>query len=91
MAAEIRIHAAVVTVSDTRTEANDGSGKILLELLGGIGAEVVERVIVSDDLNNLRNTLFALAEREDINLILTTGGTGLAERDNTPEATRSII
>jgi len=91
MGNETRIRAAVVTVSDTRTEADDASGRKLMELLSDLGAELTERAIVTDDYEGLRNTLFALAEREDVNLILTTGGTGLAERDNTPEATNSII
>lgn len=86
-----KVIAAVVTVSDTRTLANDTSGKRLSDLLKESGALVVERQLVSDDFDNLRNTLFSLCEREDINLILTTGGTGLAERDNTPEATMSIV
>ncbi|MCO6510611.1 MAG: MogA/MoaB family molybdenum cofactor biosynthesis protein [Aridibacter famidurans] len=91
MQADGKIIAAVVTVSDTRTLASDTSGERLSELLKEFGALIVERQIVNDDYENLRNTLFALTEREDINLILTTGGTGLAERDNTPEATNSII
>jgi len=48
-------------------------------------------MIVTDDLLPLRELLYALTEREDINLILTTGGTGLGPRDNTPEATRAVI
>ncbi|HUF04083.1 MAG TPA: MogA/MoaB family molybdenum cofactor biosynthesis protein [Aridibacter sp.] len=91
MQADGNIIAAVVTVSDTRTLASDTSGERLSELLMDFGALIVERQIVNDDYENLRNTLFALTEREDINLIITTGGTGLAERDNTPEATNSII
>lgn len=91
MQADGKIIAAVVTVSDTRTLASDTSGERLSDLLKEFGALIVERQIVNDDYENLRNTLFALTEREDINLILTTGGTGLAERDNTPEATNSII
>lgn len=91
MEAKGQIIAAVVTVSDTRTEDDDTSGRRLADLLRDFGALIVERQIVNDDLENLRNTLFTLSEREDINLILTTGGTGLADRDNTPEATRSII
>ena len=55
------------------------------------GADVVEKLIVSDDLTGLRETLHALSGREDVNLIVTTGGTGLAERDNTPEATLMVI
>lgn len=85
------IKAVVVTVSDTRTEATDVSGVTLVGLLIGIGAEIVEKIITTDDFANLRETLYALTEREDVNLIVTTGGTGLAERDNTPEATRAVI
>jgi molybdenum cofactor synthesis domain-containing protein len=88
---ETKIKAIVVTVSDTRTEATDISGVTLVGLLIGIGAEIVEKIITSDDFETLRQTLFTLAEREDANLIITTGGTGFAARDNTPEATRSVI
>ncbi len=88
---EQKIKAIVVTVSDTRTEATDISGITLVGLLIGIGAEIVEKIITSDDFDDLRQTLFALAERGDANLLITTGGTGFAPRDNTPEATRSII
>ncbi|REJ78335.1 MAG: MogA/MoaB family molybdenum cofactor biosynthesis protein [Acidobacteria bacterium] len=91
MGTDGNIIAAVVTVSDTRTTENDLSGKRLADLLSDFGALIVERQIVNDDYDNLRNALYALAEREDVNLIITTGGTGLAERDNTPEATHSII
>jgi molybdenum cofactor synthesis domain-containing protein len=52
---------------------------------------VCEKIIVSDDFTNLRETLYTLTEREEINLIVTTGGTGFSERDNTPEATRAVI
>jgi molybdenum cofactor synthesis domain-containing protein len=89
MTSEIR--AAIVTVSDTRKPDNDLSGKRLAELLWEIGAEIVETLIVTDDLEHLRNTLYTLTEREDINLIMTTGGTGFGPRDNTPEATRGVI
>ena len=86
-----KINAIVVTVSDTRHETDDVSGVTLLGLLLAIGAEVHEKIIVSDDFDHLRQTLYVLTEREDVNLILTTGGTGFAERDNTPEATRAVI
>lgn len=85
------IKAAVLTVSDTRKDSDDVSGAALAELLIGIGAEIVEKIIVTDDYENLRQTLFSLTEREDVNLIVTTGGTGFSARDNTPEATRSVI
>lgn len=87
----IVINAAVVSVSDTREIANDISGDRLVALLESAGASIVERLLVSDELLPLRETLYALTEREDIDLIVTTGGTGFSDRDNTPEATLAII
>lgn len=83
--------AFIVTVSDTRTIETDASGDRLGELLVEAGAEIIGKLIVSDDLDNLRNTLYVLTENEEIDFILTTGGTGIGPRDNTPEATRSVI
>jgi|SRR5215203_5200601 len=87
----IPIKAFVLSISDTRTIENDVSGDTLAELLLSFGAEVVGKRIVADDLEDIRNTLHVLTERDDVNLILTTGGTGFAPRDNTPEATRGVI
>ena len=91
MANNAKISAIVVTVSDSRNESDDVSGVTLVNLLLSIGAEIKEKIIVSDDFDNLRQTLYVLTEREDVNLIMTTGGTGFAPRDNTPEATRAVI
>lgn len=87
------IRAAVITVSDacSRGEREDDSGAALVELLEASGAEVVETGTLSDDLGPLIQRLEEIARRSDINLILTTGGTGLGPRDNTPEATREVI
>ncbi|MFN0139989.1 MAG: molybdenum cofactor biosynthesis protein B [Pyrinomonadaceae bacterium] len=85
------INAAIITVSDTRSIDDDISGEKLVELLTSIDAEIVERTVTTDDLESLRATIHALTEREDINLIITTGGTGFGPRDNTPEATRSVM
>mgnify|MGYP001229769811 CR=1 FL=1 len=85
------IRAIVVSVSDTRNEKNDVSGVTLVGLLLGIKAEVLEKIIVSDDLDELKDKLIELCDREDVNLIVTTGGTGLSHRDNTPEATLAVI
>lgn len=87
----MEIRAAVVTVSDSRIAGDDLSGERLAELLKSIGAEIVERVIVTDDRDGLRDTLIGLAGRGGINLIITTGGTGFGPRDNTPEATLGAI
>jgi molybdenum cofactor synthesis domain-containing protein len=86
-----RIKAFIVTVSDTRTLDNDLSGDRLAELLTAAGMEITGKIIASDDLDGLRNTLHVLTERDDVNLILTTGGTGFGRRDNTPEATHAVI
>ena len=85
------IRAAIITVSDSRTVSDDLSGDKLAELLASVDADIVERLIVRDDPDGIRNTLYTLSEREDVNLILTTGGTGFGPRDNTPEATRAVI
>lgn len=87
----VKIRAFVLTVSDTREVDNDLSGIEAVGLLQGIGADVVERRIVSDDLTLVRELIYSITERGDVNLILTTGGTGLGPRDNTPEATLSVI
>ncbi len=91
MAVEIR--AVVITVSDrcSRGEQRDESGPVLVELLEGIGAKIVATEVLPDDLDPLAEKLRAFADRPDVNLVLTTGGTGVAPRDNTPEATRAAI
>ena len=87
------IRAAVITASDacSRGERADDSGAALVELLQSSGAEVVETRILSDDLEPLVQTLEEFSNRDDINLVVTTGGTGLGPRDNTPEATLRVI
>lgn len=87
------IRAAVITASDacSRGERADDSGAALVELLESSGAEVVETRILSDDLEPLVQALKEFAGRDDVNLIVTTGGTGLGPRDNTPEATLQVI
>jgi molybdenum cofactor synthesis domain-containing protein len=92
MANNEKIRAIVVIVSDTRrNEAEDVSGAMLVDLLIEMDAEIVDKIFVSDDFEDLRQTLYVLTERLDANLILTAGGTGFAPRDNTPEATRAVI
>jgi molybdopterin adenylyltransferase len=87
------IRAIVITVSDacSRGEREDTSGAALVQLLTELGAEIVDRKILSDDLDPLVQELTDYAQRDDVNLIITTGGTGLGPRDNTPEATQQVI
>jgi molybdenum cofactor synthesis domain-containing protein len=86
-----KIQAIVITVSDRCAggEADDVSGALLMDLLKENGAEIVEKLIVPDDLDALIETLRIHAKKCD--LLMTTGGTGFAPRDNTPEATRAVI
>ena len=87
------IKAVAITVSDACSvgEREDTSGETLVQLLTELGAEIVAKDIVNDDLEPLARKLCAYAERSDVNLIVTTGGTGFGPRDNTPEATRRVI
>jgi molybdopterin adenylyltransferase len=93
MAMPVEIRAALLTVSDrsARGEREDESGVALAELLSEAGVVVVLKEVVSDDLGPLVEKLRELAGRGDVNLVLTTGGTGLSPRDNTPEATRAVV
>ena len=86
------IRAAVLTVSDkgARGERVDTAGPAVTEMLRGIGADVVETAIVPDDRAGIAAQLRAWADSAGVQLILTTGGTGLAPRDLTPEATLDV-
>ena len=81
---------AVLTVSDTRTEENDTSGACLVNRAKDAGHTVVERRILPDDFDALVAQLNAWTSREDIEVILTTGGTGVTGRDSTPEALEAV-
>ena len=87
------IRAVVITASDacSRGEREDSSGAALAQLLTQLGAQIVETRILSDDLEPLAEALREFADRSDVNLIVTTGGTGLGPRDNTPEATQRVL
>ena len=89
----VEIHAVVITASDacSRGEREDKSGESLVELLTAIGAHIVAREILSDDLELLADKMREYADRPDVNLVVTTGGTGFGMRDNTPEATQRVI
>lgn len=87
------IRAAVLTVSDRsfRGEREDLSGPLLENLATELGTEVVSYAIVPDEEAQIRDALLDLADRQGVDLILTTGGTGPTPRDVTPEATRAVI
>ena len=77
---------SVLVVSDTRTEETDTSGKILTERLAEAGHSLVEKCIVPDDIYQIRAVLSRWIVDPAVDIVLTTGGTGLTGRDGTPEA-----
>jgi molybdenum cofactor synthesis domain-containing protein len=87
------INAAVLTVSDkgSRGEREDASGAALEEALRALGANAVERAIVPDEQDQIAAALLRWADETAVNLVLTTGGTGMTSRDVTPEATLRVL
>lgn len=85
--------AAVITISDAgaRGERKDTSGPALCEILGGEGWQVVYTQIIPDESKEIQDVLKKCADELQVNLVLTTGGTGFSPRDITPEATLAVI
>jgi molybdopterin adenylyltransferase len=84
------VRIAVLTVSDTRSLADDRSGDRLVERLTGAGHELADRAIVRDDPELIVGKLHAWVDDPEVDVVLTTGGTGVTGRDITPEALRRV-
>jgi len=82
---------AVLTVSDTRTQETDTSGGTLIQRLTDAGHELAGRAIVSDEVEAIRAQVQAWVADENVDLILSTGGTGFSPRDITPEAVKPLF
>ena len=82
---------AVLTVSDTRTEATDKSGALLVERLRGAGHELAEKAIVRDDVYAIRAIVSRWIADTQVEIVIATGGTGLTGRDGTPEAVGPLL
>lgn len=87
----ISLQIAVLTVSDTRTEANDTSGLSLVTRLTDAGHCLAAKLIVADDIYQIRAVVSQWIANPDINVIITTGGTGVTGRDGTPEAISPLL
>ncbi len=82
---------AVLTISDTRSAADDGSGDAVVAWAAARGAAVAARALVPDDTLAIAAQLAAWCDGDVADVVFTTGGTGLAPRDVTPEATRAVL
>ena len=85
------LHMAVLTISDTRDETNDRSGALLAERLVTAGHRLVEKEIVPDDVEAIRAKVQKWVADPAVDIVLTTGGTGFAPRDVTPEAIKPLF
>ena len=85
------LNIAVLTVSDTRGEAEDKSGKLLVERLTGAGHQLAEKAIVRDDKYAIRAVISRWIAEPAIDVVLSTGGTGVTGRDGTPEAVQPLL
>lgn len=84
---------AVITASDkgSRGEREDLSGKVIIEIMEAKGYELKSAQIIEDDKSKIKNAMIELADKDQVALILTTGGTGFSLRDVTPEATLEVV
>ncbi|MDX1656359.1 MAG: molybdenum cofactor biosynthesis protein B [Candidatus Competibacteraceae bacterium] len=87
----IALNIAVLTVSDSRTEETDSSGRLLVERLCAAGHRLAQKVIVPDDIYQIRAVVSRWIAEEAVNAIITTGGTGVTGRDGTPEAVQVLL
>jgi molybdopterin adenylyltransferase len=87
----IPLSIAVLVVSDTRTEADDVSGKLLVKCLASTGHKLYEKTIVPDNIYQIRAVVSKWIASEKVNVIISTGGTGVTGRDGTPEAIMPLL
>lgn len=85
------IKIAILTVSDSRTEADDTSGDALVERLTGAGHILAEKAILVDDKYKIRETVSRWIADANVDVIISTGGTGITGRDITPEAVKPLL
>ncbi len=86
----VSINIAVITISDSRTTENDTSGDTLEKRIKDAGHQMIKRIIIPDDVEKIKETLNMVSKENNIDCIITTGGTGLTGRDTTPEAVKEI-
>ena len=91
MSMKIKLNIAILTISDTRTVDNDKSGDILIKLINETHHAVSERAIVKDNIYAIRSIVSLWINNKDIDVVITTGGTGVTGTDGTPEAVEVLF
>ena len=86
-----KLNIIIIIVSDTRTTATDKSGKLLKKLISEDGHKVLDKVIVSDDIYEIRHVVSRYIIDKKVDVIITSGGTGITSRDGTPEAISILL
>lgn len=86
-----KLEAAVLTISDSRKKDQDESGKLIINALTSNGFDIVDYKIIPDEIKLIEQELIYYSDKLKVNIIITTGGTGVGPRDVTPEATKKII
>ena len=85
------VNISIITISDTRVISNDKSGDLLEDRVKSSGHKLISRDIVKDDFKDITSLVTKLTNQKDIDIIITTGGTGLTGRDITPEVMKSLF
>ena len=86
-----KLEAAVITISDSRKKDQDESGKLIIDALTSNGFDIIDYKIIPDEIKLIEQELIYYSDKLKVNIIITTGGTGVGPRDVTPEATKKII
>jgi molybdenum cofactor biosynthesis protein B len=87
----IAVNIVILTVSDTRTEETDSSGRLLAERLAEAGHQLVEKVILPDSIYQIRALVSKWIADPEVQVVIITGGTGMTDRDHTPEAIAPLL
>jgi molybdenum cofactor biosynthesis protein B len=88
---KIKLNIAILTISDSRTKETDKSGDLLAKLIVESDHKIIDREIVKDNIYSIRKTISAWIDKESVNAVISTGGTGVTGRDGTPEAVEVLF
>lgn len=87
----VAVNFAILTVSDTRTEETDTSGRLLAERIGDAGHRLSDKLILPDSIYRIRALVSKWIAEPDVQVVIITGGTGMTDRDHTPEAVTPLL